>query len=380
MAHSALALLTAAALIADLLAVAYALFALARVMGHRGGAGKPSAHTPAVSVLKPLHGGDFELYENLRSFCEQEYPAFQVIFGVHDDGDPALPIVERVMRAFPERDLTLVIGGTADHANPKVQNLANMLGSAKHEILVIADSDMRVDPSYLRAVVAPFAAPNVGAVTCLYCGEPSPGIPSALAAMHLQEEFAPSVLVATALQGLRFCLGATMAVRSSLLTAIGGFAALGPYLADDYMLGKLVRERGRRVALSPYVVRNVIAEPSFGALWRHELRWARTIRMLRPLGYACSFLTFGISLALIYLLLARGAPLAIALLGAALVIRLALHGAVPAALPGAARLPLWLVPVRDVLSFAVWAAGLAGAKSTWRGRRISIRRDGKIGV
>jgi ceramide glucosyltransferase len=253
-----------------------------------------------------------------------------------------------------------------------------MTALATGDVFVIADSDMRVDPTYLRSILAPFSDRSVGAVTCLYGGTPRAGIPSALGAMFVNEYFAPSVLVALSLGELSFGFGATIAVRRTVLDAIGGFEALAPHLADDYRLANRVHEQGWRVVLSPYVIENVVAEPSLSALLRHELRWARTIRGVRPLGYALSGVTFPLPFAVLYLLFARNAALGALLIGGAAALRVALHYLAPVALRvNAPRAPS-LIPLRDVLAFAVWGASFFGRGVRWRARDFILEADGAL--
>jgi ceramide glucosyltransferase len=339
----------------------------------------PGDFAPPVTVLKPVCGLDHGLEDNLRSFCDQDYPAYQVVFGVRDPGDPAIPAIRRMIEALAGRDVSLVVGGGTAGGNPKAENLAHMLPAARHGIFVVADSDMRVGRDYLRAVVAPFSDPRVGATTCLYAGNPAPGLASRLGALYINDWFLPSVLVALAFQDLRFCFGATMAVRREALESIGGFEALAPYLADDYMLGEMVSRRGLEVRLAPYVVENVVFEPGVRSLLAHELRWARTIRACRPAGYAVSFVGSGaITTATLFLLSTGGSSAGIALVSAAAALRTALHYAVRAAVPVPVPAAPWLLPVRDLLCLGVWAASFLGRSVSWRENRLSVRPDGRL--
>jgi ceramide glucosyltransferase len=333
---------------------------------------------PPVTILKPLRGDEPGLYENLRSFCEQDYPAFQVVFGVRDATDPAVPVVERILRDLPGRDLALVVNDRVIGSNLKVSNLANMVEAAKHDLLVIADSDIRVGRTYLGTVVPPLADPRVGVVTCLYTGRAQPGLWPALGAVFINEWFLPSALVAHALRSGRFCFGATMAVRREALDAIGGFPVLAAYLADDYVLGVLMNARGRRVALSAYVVENTVQESSLRALWSHELRWARTMRTAEPAGYAMSFLTYSVVLSCFHLLVSSSGALGTALVVGAVAIRLAVHYAVRWSLGITEPSRPWLIPVRDWLCVAVWAASFSGRTVRWRESHFSVARDGRM--
>ncbi|PYM08826.1 MAG: hypothetical protein DMD82_01510 [Candidatus Rokuibacteriota bacterium] len=363
--------------LASVASLAYVALAILRVRAFGRRRERPVGGPP-VTVLKPIRGVEPGLYDNQRSFCEQDYPAFQVVFGVRDARDPAIPIIERVIRDLPGRDLTLVVSDRVVGANYKASNLANMYESAKHDLLVVADSDMRVDPNYLGTVVGPLADPRVGVVTCLYRGRSERGVWSALGAMFINEWFLPSVLVARTFQPDRFCFGATMAVRREALEAIGGFTRLAAYLADDYMLGALMNERGLRVALSSYVVDNIVSEPDFKTLFRHELRWARTIRTAEPLGYAMSFLTYSLVLSGMYLLVSSFSGLGAVVAGGALTVRLATHYAVRASLGIAEPRRPWLVPVRDLLCFVIWLASFWGRTVQWGGRKFSVASDGRM--
>ena len=336
--------------------------------------------TAPVTILKPVCGLDPGLYGNLRSFCEQDYPEFQVLFGVRDRDDPAIPVVERVIRDFPGRDLGLVVDERVIGTNLKVSNLANMYPRAKHDILVVADSDIRVDRTYLKAVTAPFADPKVGAVTCLYKGSPIGGLPSVLGSMFISDWFFPSVLTALTFNPVRFCFGPTMAVRREALEEIGGFSAFASHIADDYMLGRLVSECGYSVKLSRYIVENLVLEPDMKTLFRHELRWARTVRSVQPLGYTFSFLTNAIPLALILVLVSGLAPAAWAVLAFAVGLRVTLHNVVRTSIGIRGAAMPWLVPVRDILSFTVWAGSFFGRDVHWREQRFLLEADGQLAM
>ncbi|MGA3037040.1 MAG: bacteriohopanetetrol glucosamine biosynthesis glycosyltransferase HpnI [Vulcanimicrobiaceae bacterium] len=351
--------------------VGYLGFALARVREFNRRERVQARTLPAVSILKPLHGEEEGLFENLCSFCEQNYPVFEVILGVHDARDPALETAQRIVARHPDRARLVIGDGTAHAGNPKVANLSGMIGIARHAVIVMADADMRVGTTYLRRLVAPFESGDVGAVTCLYAGSPSLNLPSQLSAMFINEQFAPSVLVATALEPLRYCFGATIAVRRSVLDAIGGFKALRDHVADDHLLGKLVTDHGLRVILSNYVVENVIDEAGIESVWARELRWSRTIRSVRPLGHALSFLTFGLPLAALATLLTRGGYGTPVLLALAAGLRLALH------LEAKAGSPV-LIPLRDAMSVAVWAASFVARDVDWRGQRLELDSVGEI--
>jgi ceramide glucosyltransferase len=370
-------IVTAALAAASLGGSAYTLLAASAVRRFvRLPAGRAAA-SPPVTVLKPLHGAEAELYGNLRSFCAQLYPRFQIIFGVRDETDPAIAVVRRLVAELPDVDIALVVDSRVEGNNFKVSNLENMVALAKHDIFVIADSDMHVKPDYLTEVTAPLAESGNGLVTCLYRGRPVAGICSQLGAMFINHGFLPSALIGERLRPGDACFGATMALRRDIYVAIGGFARLRDQLADDYALGAAVRRIGKRVVLSPYLVDTVSSEASLGALLRHELRWARTIRSIAPFGFAASFITHGVMLGLIAALVGGFSAPTLAVLGIALACRLAMVRIVDRAL----RLPmtpLWLVPVRDMLSFWVFIVSFLGNRVAWRDNTFRIAADGRL--
>jgi ceramide glucosyltransferase len=352
---------------------AYLAVALAAVTRARGRSIPQTQHAPPITILKPLHGLEVELFENLCSFCDQEYDRFQVIFCARPGDDAAIDVARRVIERYPARDLTLVIDDAARAGNPKMAKVAAMLPHAKYALLAIADADMRVRPGYLRALAAEFDDERVGAVTALYSGSPRGGIASVLGAMHINDQFAPSVLVAATLGPIQFTFGSTMAVRREVLDAIGGVDALANHLADDYVLGALVYGIGRGVALSRFVVSNIVFERDLTTLWHHELRWARIIRAQRPLGYAGSVVTFPLPFALA-LLLVPGYTLAGAVLTMlALSLRLVLHREMQRLFADPAPHSAMLLPLRDVLGLAIWAGSYFGHGVRWRGAEFPVK-------
>lgn len=332
--------------------------------------------TPSMSVLKPLAGLEPELEENLRSFCEQEYPLYQIVFCAHDDGDPALGVARRIAASMPQRDIVVVSGGGRPLVNPKIENLQAAMPRATGEIVVVADSDMRVDSQYLRQVADAFDDSRVGAVTALYSARASGGIVSELGALFVNDQFAPSVLVATALQPLRFCFGATMAVRRGVLAQIGGLGAIGATIADDYALGDIVAKAGWRVALASAVPSTLVSETTLRALFTREVRWARTIRAVRPAGYAGTVIAFPLLFGVLNVLFAPSLLAPSLLLFAALAVRVGLHLWAHRVLRVPGRPQPWLVPLREALSVAVWCAGVFGSWGWWRGRKMSVRTNG----
>ena len=340
-------------------------------------AARASRHAmPAATVLKPLCGAEAETYDCLRSFCNQDYPAFQVIFGVADPNDPVIDIVRRLQREFPQRDLRIVIDGRRHGSSRKVSNLVNMMAFADHDYIVVSDSDVRVAGDYLGKVVAPLLEPDVGIVTCPYRGVSRGGLWSRLESMFINEWFIPSVRV-TAMSGSRaFAFGASIALRRDALSRIGGFMSIVDQLADDYRLGELTRGAGLRTVLSDVVVEIAVAERSFADLIGHELRWLRTIRTLRPAGYTFSFVTFTIAVALIGACLSQGALPALMMLVIAVLARCLLHLQTRQAGAGAAQ--LLIVPFRDMLSLALWALSFRNRRVRWRDDHFEVTSDGSV--
>ncbi len=360
--------------------VAQALAGYVAVRRFRARPMPAAKHLPAVTVLKPLYGDEPLLEQALASVCAQDYPRFQVIFGVQDPNDPARAVAERVRNRFPDRDVLVLVDNSADGANRKVANLINMLPAAKHDVLVIADSDIHVAPDYLSSLVAALEQPGTGLVTTLYSGLPATtSAVAALGATSITHGFLPGALLARAL-GRQDCLGATMALRRDTLGAIGGFASLLHHLADDNALGRLVRERGLAVRLATTVPATTVAEATMRDLLGHELRWGRTIRSLAPVQFAFSAVQFPLAWALLALLLSGGEEWALAVGLGAWVARATLAHGIDAALlrrrdrrPAAA--PVWLLPLRDVMSVAVLLASYAGDRVVWRGRVMRAHAD-----
>jgi ceramide glucosyltransferase len=343
----------------------------------KGGMARGAAAAPAVTILKPLNGAEPGLFENLASFCIQDYPApVQMIFGVQDPGDAAVAAVERLKVLFPSHDLQLVVDATAHGANLKVANLINMARHVRHDCVILADSDIGVGPRYLAEVTAALVGADVGGVTCLYHGVAAAGLWSKLSALAIDAHFLPNVLVGLRTGLARPCFGSTIALTRERLAETGGFEAFANRLADDYAIGEALRVRGLRVETPDMLVAHSCSESSFYELWRHELRWARTIRSVDPAGYAGSLVTHPLAWAL--LALATGAP-ALGAIAAALAIacRMVLLSAVTRNF-GLAAPPYWLAPPRDLLSFAVFVWSFCGRDLAWRGRNYHIGTDGAL--
>ncbi len=358
-------------------AAGYACVALWAVIKSRRVAHDPGA-TPAhpVSVLKPLHGSEPRLYENLRSFCRQAHANYQLVFGVRDADDPAIAVVQRLRTEFPQREIALVIDSRVHGANLKVSNLMNMLPHAQHDWLVLADADISVSTNYLTRVTAPLADAGVGIVTCLYYGISGPSIWSRLGRLFIDDWFIPSVRLSHAFGSTRFAFGSTIALRRDALQTIGGFATLSNTLADDFWLGEYTRQAGLRTVLSDVVVGTDVSENRLSELWAHELRWLRTIRSIAPWGFAMTFVCFTSPLLLLGLCLAPGAiTAALTLLGGGA--RLLLHFLQRRTSDQAfAWHEVLLVPLRDVFLLMEWATALTGWQVRWRGQVLHARGDG----
>ena len=261
---------------------------------------------PPITLLKPLCGAEPDLYDHLRTFFRQDYPQFHIVFGVCDAGDPACAVVGQLAAEFPSVPIDLVIDPQLHGNNLKISNLINMLPYARHDLIVMADSDAYVESDYLAAVTAPLQDPGVGLVTCIYRGIPTGSLWSRLGAMYINEWYLPSVMLAWLFGHEGYVSGQTVCLRRDTLQAIGGLQTLADHLADDYRLGELVRGLGLRIVLSPYLVRGVHHEPNLDSLTRHELRWMRTIHVLQPLAFRMIFLTFSLPLAAVGIAVCRG--------------------------------------------------------------------------
>ena len=338
---------------------------------------------PRVTILKPLHGAEPGLMENLASFCTQDYPGgVQIIFGVQDPRDEAIAVVRELGAKFSDLHLDLVIDTTMHGLNRKVSNLINMWRYAEHDVVVLADSDMRVDPDYLSRVVAALDEPGVGAVTCLYHGLPANGLWARLSALGVNAHFLPNVIMGLGLNLAQPCFGSTIAFRRKALVEIGGFVRVADCLADDYAIGAALRARGYEIAVTPFTIGHMCADMSASELWQHELRWARTIRSLDPAGYAGSVVSHVFPLALVAALAGAvtasvGIATALSLCAVSFTCRLALLRQVERSF----NLPpqsCWLVPLRDMLSFAVFVVSLFGQSARWKGRRYRFVAGGTL--
>jgi ceramide glucosyltransferase len=335
----------------------------------------PPESYPRVSVLKPLYGEEPLLEQALASICAQDYPEWQVVFGVQDPADPAVGIVRRLQLRFPGCDIAVVVDPSRHGANLKVGNLINMLPAAKHEVLVIADSDLHVLPDYLERLVAALAVPSTGLVTTLYAGKAARDrIVARLGAMQITSGFLPGALLARAL-GRQDCLGATMCLHRDTLARIGGLHVLVDHLADDNVLGRYIRGLGLGIGLADTVPATTVPETRIGALFRHELRWARTIRALVPMEFAASILQHSLFWAAVAIVASGGAMWSLGLFGVSWLLRAAAATGIDRALAGrldagACSCPVALLPLRDFLSVAVMVTSYAGRRVEWRGHHL----------
>lgn len=339
-----------------------------------------STRRPPVTILKPLCGAEPGLYEHLRSFCEQDYSEFQIVFGVRDPADPALSVVERLVAEFPSLPIDVMVNPQQHGNNYKNSNLINMLARARYDVLVIADSDTWVGSDYLAAVTAPLLDRDVGLVTCIYRDVPTQRLWSRLGAMYINEWYAPSVLLAWLFGHQGYASGQTLCLRRDTLQAIGGLQALANHLADDYRLGELIRGLGLRTVLSPYEVQAEHHEPNLDSLARHELRWMRTIRVLRPRSFRWLFLSFSLPLAIVGILLTsmQFSPAITAWVpfGITLIARLALHFVHRLRGDRPLLADFWLLPVRDLLICWVWYRSFSTSRVMWRGNEFDVDAQG----
>lgn len=330
---------------------------------------RSSPHTrPPVTILKPLHGDEPLLEQALASFCAQAYPEMQIVFGLQDSSDPALHVLSRLRQRFPALDMAVVVDGTTHGANRKIANLINMLPCAKHDVLVIADSDIHAAPDYLDQLMAALEKPGVGLVTTLYSGQSaSPGLAGMLGAAQINQTFLPGALLARAM-GRQDCLGATMALTRAVLQQIGGLEAMSPHLADDAVLGQLVMSHGLSVALAATIPSTTVPETQVPGLFEHELRWARTIHSLVPVEFALSVVQYPLFWATLALGLSVVDPWAWIAFSAIWAARGIIAHGIDRSLGLASGLAIWWMPLRDLLSITVLIASYRTDRVAWRGQ------------
>jgi ceramide glucosyltransferase len=342
-----------------------------------------SNFAPPVSVLKPLRGIEQNFHASLATFFRQDYPNFEIIFGLSDAADAARWTIAQLQRDFPGipvKVVTVPESPGPNATNPKMSKLDRMLAAASHEVIVLSDADIRVEPNYLRRVVRPLADEGIGLVTCLYRGIPAKSFLSTLEALGMSGDFAGQVLLARMIQGIRFGLGATMATRKKQITEIGGIAKWSDYLADDYILGREIAAAGYGVHLSSAVVETVLPRRTVLQTFHQQLRWARTIRSCSPAGYPGLIFVFGVPLALLAFLLQPASDATLATLVAVLIARFlsAFAAGVLVCRDRVLARYFWLLPLRDLLALGIWMLSFFGREVVWRDARFRLLPGGKI--
>jgi len=330
--------------------------------------------TPPVTLLKPVRGVDFGSYENFASFCRQNYPDYEILFAVNDSSDPAVPLIQRLIADFPERRIRLFVGADRLGANRKVNKLARLAGEAQHEVLAITDGDVRVGPDYLREVVALFADPNIGAVTSFYRAIAENNLAAELEAIGASSDFFAGVLVAEWLEGMSFALGASIVTTKGWVTRIGGFQAIANMHSDDYELGHRIAQADGKVFLSREAVWTMYPAQTLSGFWQHQVRWARTVRLCRPLSFAGLLFTHGLPWAVLAALISPTMWLSAVYLGAYLVLRFVAAGVVGVwgVRDDVLRRKFWLLPLRDAIYFIVWIASFVSNRITWGGEEFTM--------
>lgn len=354
------------------------IFAARRFFSRQDSA--PLDSTPPVSILKPVRGLDREAYENYASFCRQDYPQYEIVFGVASDQDAAVPVIRKLAADFPHLPIRLLVVRESFGSNDKVSKLCDLAPAAQHGLLIISDSDIRVGPGYLRSVAAPFREAQVGAVTSLYTGIPSRCLWSKLEAINLSTDFMAAVLLARQVEGVHFAMGATMAVRREALAEIGGFEALADVAADDHFLGRQIAARGHRVELVDGRVKTMCTVESLGEFFHHHLRWVVMGRQARPAGYLGYGFTLGLPWTILAVLLAPTRVLALSYVAAYLVLRagVAWTVGVRGLHDSLLKRQAWLVPLWDAFAFIFWLLSHFSNRVRWRGTEFSVKQDRMI--
>lgn len=369
----ALLLILAAAPLAYYIA---ATIAALRFFGREGARRPPVSFAPPASLLKPVRGIDFGSYENFASFCRQDYPEYEILFAVNDSADPAVPLIQRLIAEFPEGHIRLLIGADWLGANRKVNKLARLAREAQHEILVITDGDVRVAPHYMREVVAPLADDSVGAVTSFYRGISEKNLGAELEAIGASSDFFAGVLVAEWMEGMSFALGASIATTKRWMQKIGGFEAIAGMHSDDYELGNRIAKASGRIVLSREAVWTMYPAQSLTAFWRHQIRWARTVRLCRPLSYSGLLFTHGLPWAVLAVLIAPLKWIGVGYLATYLILRFLMAWTVGVwgVRDDVLRRRIWLLPLRDAIHFLVWLASFASNNIIWGGELFAMKK------
>jgi ceramide glucosyltransferase len=337
-------------------------------------------YAPPLSILKPVRGVDFASYENYASFCRQEYPEYEILFCVNELTDPAVPVIRKLMADFPQRTIRMLSNAPQTGSNAKVNNLALLAKEARYELLVQSDGDVRVGPNYLREIAAPFESADTGVVSCFYRGVTQRNLWAEIEALGAATDFSAGVLVADWMEGVTFALGASVATTKSWLGKIGGYEALANVLADDYEIGNRVAKAGGRVMVSREVVETMYPAMTLGGFWKHQSRWARTVRLCRPASYVGLLFTHGLPWAVVGAIAAGNSAGVAGFLSAYLLLRLAVAriAGVWGLRDDSARWQWWLIPMRDALNFAVWVASFFSSRISWGGVEYRLSRGGEM--
>ena len=355
-------------------AIVYSVLSMLAARNYLSTSRPVAATTEPVSILKPLAGLDRGLESNLRTFFEQDYAAFEILFAVRSASDAAVAVVEKLRVEYPTVPSRLLFTGEPPYTNAKVFSLEQMLAAANNDLVAMSDSDTRVGADFLRTVAAEFQDPALGLATCPYRAVPGASFWSRLEATGMNTDFIAGLLTARWLEGVKFAVGPTIVARRKVIQSIGGFNRLKDYLAEDFVMGKFAAEAGHRVILSSYVIEHHIGSTDFRHNIEHRLRWVRSTRRSRPLGYLGQLFTMPVPLAVILLLLK---PLLWPVAVVAWVVRMAAAYMISARVVHA-KLNWALVPLEDVIGFFFWLAGFFGNIITWRGRRYRLTRDGRF--
>jgi ceramide glucosyltransferase len=335
-------------------------------------------YQPPVSILKPVRGLDTEAYQNFLSFCQQDYPDYELLFGVDQVDDPSVPLIEQLQRDHPQCSIRLMVvdpGGP----NRKINILQRLSEKAKYDVMVVSDSDMRVTPDYLQRVIAPMEQEQVGLVTCPYRGSRALNLTAGLEALHMGVTFLPGVIVARHFLKMRFAMGATIVVRREELDRIGGFSSVKDYLADDYELALRIADLGRKIVLSDYLMVSVLGATTFGDQWDREVRWSRCTRVNKPMEYPGYLLLFHVPMALALMYVTDASLLARQIFVACLLLRWMTSWLITTQ-TGDLESQRWLIwlPLRDVLSVIVWFVGAFSRRVKWRGHVFLVYADGRM--
>jgi ceramide glucosyltransferase len=353
-----------------------ALYSTWRFFADAKQAPPPSNFTPPISNLKPIRGLDPDAYENFASFCRQDYPDYEIVFCVDNQQDPVLPVIEKLKREFPERSIRVLFGSGRNAVNDKVAKLARLSGEARHEFLVVSDSDVRVQPDYLRSVIAPLADPAVGAVTCPYVPTEDKGFIEHLQSVGMFSDFYAGLFVARELDGVKFALGPTIATTRARLAEFGGYASIENRPADDLLVGRMIAEHGHRIELLPYAVGTVPDYRSLQDLFLKRLRWIVVMRHMRPWGHLGLLLTQGLPWSLVAIALNPTLGVAISYLGVYLALRIAMTWmiGIRGLKQDALKKDLVLIPLWDAFAFLIWLISFTRRSVRWRGSNYYIRQ------